>query len=397
MKKKIICIIAAFALALSVVGCSNSGLSSTGCGTSDSAPTFDAVLPWGTANTETCTYSVVKSYIPSKGDKIPVATGRYETALVTIGGDTTVRNNFRITYNDDSHTKTLAETGSYVINAGMTDSYSGSAVFDKDTLVPKSGNKTFSIAQRPLCDDENGLPENLSSSSRIDAPEEGVLYRYVLNNAVKYGDPRGYSYTADYATMATTYSTTKGTTKKVTEGDATVYNRDYTSVEKNNIKLKNDVRYDNEQLNYVVRALTNIKAKGAATIYLTNIVDSYLRNTYVRYTMTVSCADKTQKATLALDASKYIIADAEKEFEPDEDGNITVPCVEVTVGISGNNAGPAIKFLVTDPSVTFAEIGDSAKKTKKLIVQMTYSEYSPQNVNLAYETVYTLTDYTTKI
>ena len=394
MKKKIICIIAALTFALGAVGCSSSG--STGCGTSDSAPTFDAVLPWGTANTETCSYSVVKSYIPSGGDRVTVATGSYETALVTIGSDTTVKNSFNITYNDDEHTKILAETGSYVINAGKTDSYSGGAVFDKDTLVPKSGNKSFTIAQRPLCDDDNGLPE--TPSSRIDAPAEGVLYRYVLNNAVKYGDPRGYEYTADYVTKSTTYSTTKGTTKKVTEGDSTVYHRDYSAVTKDNIKLRNDISYDNEQLNYVVRALANLKAKGSATIYLTNIFDSYLRNSYVRYTMTVSCAEKTKKVALSLDPGKYVIADAEKEFEPDEeDGKITVPCVEVTVSISGNNAGPAIKFLVTDPSVTFAEVGDSAKKTKKLIVQMTYSEYSPQNVNLAYETVYTLSDYTTKI
>lgn len=392
MKNKIVSLIAALVLAFTLVGCSGSG--STGCGTTESAPKFDAALPWAQSNNETCTYSISKSYIPSKGDKVEVASGTYVTALSTLGDETTVRNSFDITYNDNEHTKVLAETGSYVINANLSDSYSGGTTFNKDTLVPIKGDKTFTLAQRPLCDDENGFPAAMSS--RIDNPEDGVIYRYVLPGSVKYGDPRGYSYTADYNSNATTFSTTKGTTKTIKEGDATVYNRDYAAVEKSNLKLKNGVRYDNEQLNYVVRALQNIKAKGSATIYLTNIYDSYLNNSYVRYTMTVSCADKTKKATLSLDASKYVISDAEVEFEPDEDGKITVPCVEVTVAISSSTAGPGIKFLITDPSVTITE-RDSTKKMKKLVVKMTYSEYSPKDVNLAYETVYTLTDYSTKI
>ena len=396
MKNKIICIAAALVLALTAYSCSSSG-SGCSCGSGENTPDFDATLPWEQIDngTETCTYSVTKSYVQSKSGDVPIATGSYVTKISTDPSNSknsVVSNAFDITYNQSSHTKTLAETGQYVINAGLTDSYTGSAVFNKDTLVPTSADKTFSLAQRPLCDsDVNGVPAGLPE--RIEEPEEGVLYRYVLNKSVKYGDPRGYSYEANYETNKTKFSTTKGSTKEVKNGDSKVYYRDYKNVTKSNIKLKNDASFDNEQINYVVRALKSIKKKGSDTIYLTNIFDSYNTGSYVRYTMSVSCAENTKKVTLALDPSKYVIKDSEKEFEPNEDGKVTVPCLEVSVGISGAKSGPAIKFLITAPSVTVAMKGTPNMKMKKLIVRMTYSEYSPKDVKLAYKTVYELSDY----
>ena len=65
------------------------------------------------------------------------------------------------------------------------------------------------------------------------------------------------------------------------------------------------------------------------------------------------------------------------------------------MSVSSETPGPGIKFYVTDPSITV--IGKNNVKTKKLITQIVFTEYAVTSAKLAYETVYTLIDYTNSL
>lgn len=382
MKKKIICSVFAALFALSAFGCS----------AGDATVSFDSDKPWKASGYEVCEYEVKKVYVGGS-DEIVVAEGTYTTTLApsTASNDYyTVKNDFRITYNDNEHTETMDETGKMAINKGLTDTYSSEVTFRKDSMVPIAAKKSFNIAQRPLFDDENGLPAAMPE--RTDNPAEGVLFRYEMPSGARYSDPRGYSYEVDYAASKASLTTEKGETNKVSADGNTYYNRDYKAVNFA-CDVKNNTRFDNEQLNYIVRAMSNTKKKSSGTFYLSNIYDSYVRGGYVRYTMGLSCADKTKPVDM--DASVFYIKDGETPLEA-TDGKYSVPCVNATVSVSSSTPGPGISMLITDPSIDIAQKGNESFLMKKLIVEMRYTEYSPTSARRAYETVYTLKNYKTQ-
>lgn len=373
MKKRLICGLFTVLFAATAFGCS----------ASDINVSFDEVKPWQNSTYEYCEYTVVKTHVES-GEA--VATGKYTTELSTLGDETTVKNTFTITYNNHEKTKTVDETGRYVLNAGLTDGYTSTVKFNSSSLAPGYAEKKFSIAQRPLTDGE--MPE------RTESPSEGVLFGYTLDSGVKYGDPRGYSYTVDYSNNTAQLITEKGTT---TQKDGK-YIRSYEQV-KHDVSVAANTRFDNEQLPFVVRALTGMRKEGSATFYLSNIYDSYLSGEYKRYTMSLSCEKKGTDFTFNPSAEKFLVTDAEGERPIDDNKKYTVPCVDAQVMVSATKSGPPIRLLITDPSVIISQRDmnqpgqDPTVTTGKVILQMVYTEYSLTSAKINYRTEYTLTDY----
>ncbi|MDE7395629.1 MAG: hypothetical protein K2M95_05895 [Clostridiales bacterium] len=381
MKRKTICLLLCALLTASLFGC-NGG---------DVSVAFTEVKPWEYAGYEKCTYEIKRIYTAGGGETT-VATGTYVTELSTVGDETTVHNTFTLTYNDDAHADTTDLSGKTVRNKNMTDAYVSSAVFKRDSLVPvKTATKSFAIAQRKLNDGE---------MTREDNPQEGISYRYAMHTTDVYGDPRGYEYEINYDTNESTYKTTVGNTVQI-DG---AYYRNYTEDVKS-YTVGSGTRFDNEQLPYLVRALSNLKTKGTATFYLTNMADSYLQNAYVRHTMGLSCADKTTSFTLSAPGG-YILRNKEGELNKSELGEYSVPCIKASVGLNSSKPGPDIQMLISDPSIFFvrsqayesdpAGSDQALQATNRVILQMTYTEYALSAARVAYKTVYTLKDYTTK-
>ena len=377
MKRKSICILLCVLLTASLFGCS----------ATDVSVSFSTVKPWENAGYEKCTYSVERIYTGDGGSTV-VATGKYTLEIRTT--DTThVENKFTLDYNDNDRADTIDVTGRTVRNKGMHDEYTGEVTFQRDSMVPIEAKKAFTLQQRPLNDGELFAYE--------ESPAEGIAYRYQMNGADFCGDPQGYSYTVNYSTNEASFTTYLGSTVQ----ENGTYYRNYTEKTKS-FTVGSGTRYDNEQLPYIVRALSGMQAKGSATFYLTNMTDSYVQNGYVRHTMGLSCADKTTAYTLKLPEG-YFLRNKEVALTPNELGAYSVPCVSATISLSDAKSGPPINMLITDPSIAFVRHDNYEKNpdgtdkelaaTNRVIVQMTYTEYSLTAARIAYKTVYTLTDY----
>ncbi len=375
MKKKILC--ALLAACMAAVG--------AGCSAGDARVNFDADKPW--SNYETSTYKIERFFMDGETRVKTVAEGTYVSTLRSDTDKTTVKNEFTLAYNDEPETTVMDERGNLMVNKGLTDKFNGEVTFANDSLAPVSAarNTNFSstenygLAQRPLNDSE--LPALQESS------DEGASHFFNLSSGVKYSDPRGYSYTVDYEQNKAKYSTTSGST-------SSDFVRTYKNVN-TEISLAGNTRFENEQLNYVVRALSAINREGNATFYLASIHDSYARGDYVRYTMNVSCDKNHSTVDVSLPGELKFVNPENQEIEKSENGKYSLPCVKATVSVSSETPGPGIKFYVTDPSITV--IGKNNVKTKKLITQIVFTEYAVTSAKLAYETVYTLIDYTNSL
>lgn len=353
-----------------------------GCSTGAESVSFDNDKPWQAAGYEYCKYSVVKTSVG--GDKeVVVATGEYETILDTDRDTTTVATSFNLTYNDAAETLSQNENMSYVVNAGLTDRGESEVVFNKNTLVPTSAKKSFTLAQRALCNDSDGKPLALTHNGRNTWDDS-----YTLPYDVMYGDPRGYSYSVDYSANKATVVTETGKTQK----DGLEYVRSYDKVEKE-ITLNDSTRYDNEQLNYVVRAMSDVKSGGSGKFYLSNIFDSYLNKSYTRYTLDLSCSKDTTDYPF-VPSDGFTLTNSSGELKK-SDGKYSVPCLTATVQISATNPGPPITMIISSPEVKVAQKNKNQDVTsRKLIMKMTYYEYSFVNVaGATFKTEYTLTDY----
>ena len=381
MKRKALCILLSLLLTATLFGCSGG----------DVSVAFSAVKPWEYAGYEKCTYEVKRVYTADGGETV-VADGTYTTELTTSGDLTSVTNKFELQYNENAHANNVDLTGRTVRNKNMKDSYESTAIFRKDSMVPVGiATKTFDIGQRPLTDGTMGAREN--------NPKEGVAYRYEMDGADKYGDPQGDTYTINYDTNESSITTTVGSTVQ----EDGVYYRNYVEKTKS-FTLGSGTRYDNEQLPYLVRALANMQVKGSATFYLTNMADSYVRDAYVRHTMSLSCANKTTAVSLEA-FNDYLLYNKEGELNKNDFNEYSVPCVRASVGLSDAKSGPAIELLISDPSIFFvrsdkyfANPEGSAQElfaTNRVIMSMTYTEYALSAARVAYKTIYTLVDYTT--
>ena len=353
----------------------------TGCSATDARVSFDAEKPWQQAGYERCEYEIQKIFVGG-GEDIVVAQGSYISELSTLGDDTTVTNEFTLTYSDKAEATSMSETGRLIQNRGLTDASTAEVVFKKDSLVPVSAERKHTVAQRPLCAGDDG-PVLGEKTENADG-----TYSYTLPAALSYADPRGYTYTADYEKNTAKLTTTEGNTAKISD---TEYRRTYTPVEKN-FTIANNTRFDNEQLAHLVRALEGTRREGSAAFYLSNFYDSYIRGEYIRYAMSLSCAEKHQNVTLDLSPDAVVFSDSEGELEH-ADGKYTVPCVQASVSISSSTPGPAVSMLITDPNITVAERSNTAVTTKKLLVQMTFTEYSYGSAGVNYRTIYTLKNY----
>ena len=395
MKKKLLCVLLAAAFALTAVGCKGG----------DATVSFGA-LPWansdyGNPQYEKTEYKVERFYCGGKEDEL-VAEGTYVSELT--GSLSTaeteaygancfkVKNTFSLTYNQSVHAAYTNETGGRLMNAGLTDSYDSETFFSKESLAPVFARKTQNVAQRPLTD-RDGVP--FAPAAITEGLPEGVTARYVLPASVRYADPRGYEYRADYTNGVVQFATTKGTTTE-NKADGT-YVRDY-RLDPKEYSIKNNTRFDNEQHAYVVRAMDGCKRKGSGTFYLSSFYDSYVKDKYVRYTMGLSCADKNTDVTLSLDPAEIYIAGTEGEL-PHDNGSYTVSCVQASVSISSSSPGPAVSLLIADPSYKFAERNTvNADRTDgiatvKPVVRMTFTEYSYSSAKVNYRTVYTLASF----
>lgn len=391
MKKKWICIL--FAALFAAVG--------IGCGGGDVTVSFSP-LPW--ANTELgdplqeeTVYKVERIYVGGKTD-IVVAEGEYKSVLRPgKSGESVITNEFTLTYNDDPHTSWTDSAGARVISRGCTDSYTATVVCNSDNLSPVSAVKEQNVEQRALCL-VNDVPFTPVEKITEALPED-VAFRYELPEKQRYADPRGYSYAANYTEGTVAFTTTEGTTDKQNGK----YYRDYKAVE-NTYNIKNNTRYDNEQLNYVVRALSGCKRKGSGTFYLSNFYDTYTRDKYVRHTMKLSCQSKTADTTLELDPALITVCGVDGDLNKiDKDGandasNIdttakyTVPCVQASVSLSSSSSGPSIEMLITDPAYTVAQRTSPNVRTNKLLVRMQYTEYG-YSAKREFITVYTLKSF----
>ncbi len=369
MKKKIIC--ALFAAVMAAVGC--------GCSSSDIKVSFDSEKPWGFY--EVSTYKIERIYVGGK-EPLVVAEGEYVSTLTSDGTNTTVVNEFSMTYGDLPEAVDIDEHGKLRLNKGLTDSYRGEVTFDNETLTPISAGRVQQVAQRPLNDDP--LPEK-----QYDSDDKSIFapYHYSLTNAVNdtYADPRSYGYKADYTANTCVYNTTAGTTSKDKK------TRSYKNVTEN-IKMKDHTRYDNEQLYYLVRALQNVKTEGAATFYLTSAQDSYAQNGYIRHTMSMSCKKSAVRTELCLSPSEFTLSSAEGPFDVDEQtGKYVMPCIDVEVSISASKPGPPLRMKILDPSITVTQKNGAA--ARKLITEMSSIEYA-YSAREAYKTVLTLVNFT---
>ncbi len=371
MNKKIVCVLLATLFAFTAAGCSGG----------DVSVSFDESMPWADAAYEYTEYKIERQYVGGNQD-VTVAEGTYTSELKRGAEQTTLTNRFKLTYLDEEHAAYINERGEKLLNAGLTDTYEGTVTFLNDSLAPVSASKTQNVAQRPLTD-------NMPADAQTEGLPDGVLSRYLLPTAVKYADPRGYAYQADYTADTVHFTTTSGVTTEDKENNR--YCRDYYAVEKD-YAIKGNTRYDNEQLAYVVRAMTGCKRKGSGTFYLSNFYDSFVNDKYIRYTMNLDCADKNASTTLELSPEKVYLEDAEGRVEA-EGGKYTIPCVQATVSISSATPGPAVSLLVTDPIYTLAQSQTPTIKTSKVVVQMTFTEYAYSSAKVNYRTVYTLTEF----
>lgn len=344
-----------------------------GCSGGDVKVSFDSEKPWSVR--EKCTYKVERIYVGGDENKV-VASGTYTTELIDRGESSDITNIFTLTYNDEPETTSLDEHGKMLVNKGLTDSFTGKAQFDNNSLAPITASRVQNVAQRPLNDDP--LP------ARVDNPSDGVAYSYTCDSAIKnYADPRGYTYEANYKENTAVYTTTIGSTSGNT--------RSYKNTEKT-VKIDDNTRFDNEQLNYVVRALSSIAREGNATFYLSSIHDSYVRDTYIRYTMSMSCEKSFSSVDLDLPQVDFINTENQPLEKNETTGMISVQCVLANVSISSETPGPGIKFYITDPGLKVRSKNGSTE-TRKLIAKMVFTEYAVTSAKLAYQTVYTLIDY----
>ncbi len=372
MKKKISALLFAAIMAVAAAGCS----------ATDIKISFDTNKPWGLL--ESSRYDITRSYVAGK-EPVVVAEGTYTSTIDAQGANATVKNHFELNYNDVTSVPDQVNTSwQFVKNQNLTDTYDGEVTFSKDSLSPVSASKTSYVAQRPLNDD--ALPEpQFASAEKTDLFFDE--YKYILDKKVKYGDPRSYKYTADYLSNKALFTTTTVKTDK--NKNTGKYERTYTPVNKD-IKVADNTRYDNEQLNCVVRALQNIKSGGSASVYVSSIVDSYDRGEYVRFTLSVSCSSGERKK-VKISSSEFIVKDGDETIEPDSDGYYTLTCLETTLSITSDKSGPAIKMWITDPGYRIISAERESAQTSKLIVEIILTEYT--STTKTYETVYTLNGY----
>ena len=334
MKKKILC--ALLAACMAAVG--------AGCSAGDARVNFDADKPW--SNYETSTYKIERFFMNGETRVKTVAEGTYVSTLRSDTDKTTVKNEFTLAYNNEPETTVMDERGNLMANKGLTDKFYGEVTFANDSLAPVSAarNTNFSstenygLAQRPLNDD--AMPALQESS------DEGASHFFNLSSGVKYSDPRGYSYTVDYEQNKAKYSTTSGST-------SSDFVRTYKNVN-TEISLAGNTRFEN-----------------------------------------VSCDKNHSTVDVSLPGELKFVNPENQEIEKSENGKYSLPCVKATVSVSSETPGPGIKFYVTDPSITV--IGKNNVKTKKLITQIVFTEYAVTSAKLAYETVYTLIDYTNSL
>lgn len=397
MKRKSICIALCAILTASLFGC-NAG---------DVSVSFGESKPWGNGSFayEKCEYEIKRVYTGG-GSDVTVAEGTYVTELDSNQEGVHIKNSFSLTYNGENAADSYDLSGAKVRNKNLTDTYASEAYFKKDTLTPYgTATKKYNLAQRPLNDGEMG--------AREEAPAEGIAYRYPMAvEAVKYGDPQGYEYTIDYDTNKSSITMYTGSTAAAESGDYPYY-RNYKANTKN-FTIGSGTRFDNEQLPYIVRAISGMYKKGSATFYLTNMVDSYVQDSYVRHTMGLSCAEKNTSFTLPV-IDGILLRNKETELAKNEKGEYSVPCVNASVSLSDEKSGPPINMLISDPSIGFVrkdlydqELADAEADgrepdlsdtklltTNRVILQMTYTEYALSSAKVAYKTIYTLKSYTT--
>ena len=151
------------------------------------------------------------------------------------------------------------------------------------------------------------------------------------------------------------------------------------------IDLKEGSYYDNEQLFYVIRAMSDLKTGAAMNMYLTNIYEIFNQNKFFTYLINVACGSDT----VSLKTNDKIASLFNPDDLVDMDGGKGVDCLLVNAYINGKDRG--VPFVLYYSSKPFA-----SPATSNILMKMETSEYNSTSRAIANKTVYELIDYTAK-
>lgn len=342
MKRKIFTLILALITAFSFAACSAGDVS---------VAFDDGNLPWYTGGGYEKVVYTVKKYSRTQVNKATVdaelvAEGKIiQTLETTISGENrtmTLTSEGRLSYLDTDAANSTDERGLAVVNRGMTDRYTSVVTFNQ-ALSPLTSTKTMTCDKRP---------------------EDSV-------------QPYSYNWTADYTQNTMT----------VQRGDE----------QAQTYAMAGGTKYDDQQINYLVRAMSGVAKSGSGTFYLVNPYDSLVAEGYRRHTMRLSCAADATPIALSdyFTQNAFIISDKEGALSVDSENKYNINCVEATVSINSENSGPAIKMFFADPDYTFARANTSSVTTRKLLIRTVTTEYHVAQAAEAFRVVTDLDKYST--
>lgn len=149
------------------------------------------------------------------------------------------------------------------------------------------------------------------------------------------------------------------------------------------LEFKAGSYFDNEQIYYLVRTLSTLKEKAALSVPMVNIFDAHNSNKFFSYNMKVTVSEKPISKTLGKWASNFgLEADGE---------NYKLDCLQVSLGINSKSSGPPTTLYYANVPFKISETAS----TNKVLVEFETKEYNYASATEKYNTVYTLTDYTT--
>lgn len=330
-----------------------------GCAAPAVIYTFDEDKPWGKNEAyEKCVYDIeIVERVRSGKETVNGDVLARGTAVFELKQEPKGNNEFRTTLKL-THTVTYEDIEKAGADRGLTDTLESEVVFTTDGCAPISSYK-----------------------KEIYAPRK--------NGDGNYTKVYDYEASADYEQRKAVLKKNKAVSE-----DGTV-SEEYESVKEFDL-LSGTQSFDNEQLYYLVRALTNTTPKGSQTVSISNLyeipdnIDK--KGKYKNIGVNVSTAEELSVITLN---SKY----AANYLSPAENGSYDVNCMHTTLSRNDTYSGPAFTMYLTEPATKFERkdaSGAVVTSTSKVIVRMVRVNYNLSTREEGTNIVYTLSDYTTE-
>lgn len=148
------------------------------------------------------------------------------------------------------------------------------------------------------------------------------------------------------------------------------------------LNIKNGDYYDNEELFFVIRSMTDLKTGASLSVYITNGYEMFNQNKFFTYLISVVCGSSTVNVKMN-DTITAKFSDEKLAVNEDEK---LVPCILANAYINDKNRGaPIILYYAANPF--------DSPNTGFCLMKMETSEYNSDTRSLAYKTTYELTDY----